>query len=35
MNAISWLKSESDPSVKKYEVIGNIYQNPELLEGVE
>ncbi|MCY8513782.1 YopX family protein [Bacillus atrophaeus] len=34
MNALSWLKSESDPSVKKYEVIGNIHQNPELLGGV-
>ncbi|WP_340032668.1 YopX family protein [Paenibacillus sp. FSL K6-1122] len=32
MNAISWLKSESDPSVIKYEVIGNIKDNPELLE---
>ncbi|WP_440109958.1 YopX family protein [Paenibacillus sp. QZ-Y1] len=32
MNAISWLKSESDPSVIKYEVIGNIHDNPELLE---
>ncbi|WP_339304252.1 YopX family protein [Paenibacillus sp. FSL L8-0435] len=32
MNAISWLKSESDPSVIKYEVIGNIRDNPELLE---
>ncbi|WP_241503486.1 YopX family protein [Bacillus safensis] len=31
MNALSWLKSESDPSVKSYEVIGNIYENPELL----
>ena len=31
MNAFSWLKSESDPSVKKYEVIGNIFENPELL----
>ncbi|MFJ5965152.1 YopX family protein [Bacillus sp. NPDC093026] len=30
MNALSWLKSESDPSVKSYEVIGNIYQNPDL-----
>lgn len=35
MNAISWLKSESDPSVKKYEVIGDVYHNPELLEGAE
>ncbi|MGD6977777.1 YopX family protein [Bacillus altitudinis] len=35
MNALSWLKSESDPSVKSYEVIGNIYQNPDLLEGAE
>ncbi|WP_091017671.1 MULTISPECIES: YopX family protein [Paenibacillus] len=32
MNALSWLKSESDPSVIKYEVIGNIKDNPELLE---
>lgn len=32
MNAISWLKSESDPSVIKYEVIGNVKGNPELLE---
>ncbi|MDR0123108.1 YopX family protein [Bacillus pumilus] len=32
MNALSWLKSESDPSVKSYEVIGNIYQNPNLLK---
>lgn len=31
MNALSWLRSESDPSVKSYEVIGNIYENPELL----
>ncbi|MCY7574478.1 YopX family protein [Bacillus pumilus] len=31
MNALSWLKSESDPSVKSYEVIGNIYETPELL----
>ncbi|WP_339194316.1 YopX family protein [Paenibacillus sp. FSL P4-0176] len=38
MNALSWLKSESDPSVISYEVIGNIYENPELLapkEGAE
>ncbi|MFD1179501.1 YopX family protein [Paenibacillus puldeungensis] len=33
MNALSWLKSESDESVKSYEVIGNIYDNPNLLEG--
>ncbi|MCP1184916.1 YopX family protein [Paenibacillus sp. 1781tsa1] len=33
MNAISWLKSESDPSVIKYEVIGSIRDNPELLEA--
>ena len=32
MNALSWLKSESDESVISYEVIGNIYENPELLE---
>lgn len=32
MNALSWLKSESDPSVKSYAVIGNIYQNPDLLK---
>lgn len=32
MNALSWLKSESDPSVIKYEVIGSIHDNPELLE---
>ncbi|MCY8934416.1 YopX family protein [Bacillus atrophaeus] len=33
MNALSWLKSETDPSVKSYEVIGNIYKEPELLES--
>lgn len=31
MNALSWLKSESDESVLSYEVIGNIYEDPELL----
>lgn len=35
MNALSWLKSESDSSVKSYAVIGNIYQNPKLLEGAQ
>ncbi len=30
MNSLSWLKSESDPSVIKYEVVGNVYENPEL-----
>ncbi|MCY8948007.1 YopX family protein [Bacillus atrophaeus] len=35
MNALSWLKSETDPSVKSYEVIGNIYEDPELLEAAE
>ncbi|MDU0328609.1 YopX family protein [Paenibacillus sp. 3LSP] len=34
MNALSWLKSESDPSVVSYEVIGNRFDNPELLEEV-
>lgn len=32
MNALSWLKSESDVSVKSYEVIGSIYTHPHLLE---
>lgn len=32
MNALSWLKSESDASVKSYEVIGSIYTHPHLLE---
>ena len=32
MNALSWLKSESDESVLNYEVIGNIHDNPELLK---
>lgn len=31
MNALAWLKSESDPSVISYEVIGNRFDNPELL----
>lgn len=31
MNALSWLKSESDPSVVSYEVIGDRFDNPELL----
>lgn len=31
MNALSWLKSECDPSVKRYSVIGNIYKNSDLL----
>lgn len=35
MNALSWLNSESDESVKSYEVIGNIYQHPNLLEGTK
>ena len=34
MNALSWLKSESDPSVVSYEVIGNRFDNPELLGEV-
>lgn len=32
MNALSWLKSESDESVIKYEVIGNIHNDSESLE---
>jgi uncharacterized phage protein (TIGR01671 family) len=32
MNALSWLASESDPSVLGYEVIGNIHENLNLLE---
>ena len=32
MNALSWLKSESDESVTTYEVIGNIHDHPHLLE---
>ncbi|MED4579090.1 YopX family protein [Bacillus atrophaeus] len=35
MNALSWLKSESDPTVIRYEVIGDIYRSPELLEASE
>ncbi|MEC0139707.1 YopX family protein [Paenibacillus macerans] len=34
MNALSWLKSESDPSVVSYEVIGNRFDNPDLLGEV-
>ncbi|ASZ03905.1 MULTISPECIES: YopX family protein [Bacillus] len=33
MNALSWLKSESDPTVISYEVIGNIYEDTELFES--
>lgn len=32
MNALSWLKSESDESVRSYEVIGNRWDNSDLLE---
>jgi len=35
MNSISWLKSECDPSVIKYEVVGNIYENPELFNEIK
>ncbi|GGF87978.1 YopX family protein [Paenibacillus abyssi] len=31
MNALGWLKSESDESVVSYEVIGNFYENPDIL----
>ncbi|WP_431805542.1 YopX family protein [Bacillus pumilus] len=31
MNALSWLKSKCDPSVKSYEVVGNIYENPKMV----
>lgn len=34
MNALAWLKSESDPSVIIYEVIGNRFDNPDLLREV-
>lgn len=32
MNALSWLKSECDPSVQSYEVIGNVFENSNLLK---
>jgi uncharacterized phage protein (TIGR01671 family) len=32
MNALSWLASNSDPSVLCYEVIGSIHKNPELIK---
>lgn len=31
MNSLSWLMSGADPSVKFYEVVGNICENPGLL----
>lgn len=33
MNALSWLKSECDESVKSYEIIGNIYENQDLIKA--
>lgn len=32
MNGLSWLKSGSDDSVKSFQVIGNVHDNPEILE---
>lgn len=32
MNALAWLKSESDPSVISYEVIGNIFEDGGLVD---
>lgn len=35
MNALSWLKSESDESVKCYEIIGNINEQTHPSKGVD